>query len=78
MILTEKYKPKEISELLQVEQSKKIISRISDYQKPILIYGPTGAGKTITVHTIASHLNHEILEINASDVRNSDSVNEIV
>ena len=78
MMWTEKYKPKKITELLQVEQTKSLLYQIENYKKPILIYGPTGNGKTTTIHTIASSLNYEILEVNASDIRNTESINNII
>jgi len=42
------------------------------------LYGPSGVGKTISAHVLANELNLEILEVNASDVRNSEQINSLV
>jgi len=40
-----------------------------------LIYGKPGCGKTSAIHAIAREMGVEIVEVNASDVRNKDSIN---
>lgn len=53
---------------------------ISDFRKQkknaVLLYGPSGSCKSCAVHALANELNLEILEVNASDVRNADQINE--
>ena len=55
-----------------------ILNHKKSRKKAALLYGLTGCGKTSSVHAIASELNYEILEINASDFRNAASINSIV
>ena len=43
-----------------------------------LVYGSTGSGKTSSVYALADELNLEVIEVNASDVRNKDSINSLV
>lgn len=78
---TRKYSPKKISEVagqqLPVEKLKKFIEHKSR-KKAALLYGLTGCGKTSSVYALASELGHEVLEINASDVRNAASIKSIV
>lgn len=43
-----------------------------------LLHGPQGSGKTSMVHALARELNLELLEVNASDVRNESSIKELL
>ncbi len=47
-------------------------------KKPVLIYGPVGCGKTVSIYALAHDLDYEIIEINASDVRNKEAINTII
>lgn len=47
-------------------------------KKALLVHGAPGTGKTSTVHAIAQKHNLELIEINASDFRNADKINEKV
>lgn len=55
---------------------------IKDYKnqkkKALLIYGPSGVGKTSSIYAIAEELNLEVLEVNASDFRSRETINSIV
>jgi len=79
---TSKYKPKNTSEVIgQDEQLKEIKKNITDYnkkktKKALLVYGPSGTGKTSTIHALAKELDLEIIEVNASDSRNTDSLEQ--
>lgn len=44
--------------------------------KSVLVTGPTGAGKTCSVEAIARELDADLIEMNASDVRTKDAINE--
>ena len=43
-------------------------------RRPILIYGPSGTGKTVAAHTLARGHGWNIIEMNASDYRDEESV----
>ncbi|MBD3202718.1 replication factor C large subunit [Candidatus Woesearchaeota archaeon] len=78
---TVKYRPKSSSEIQgqdsKIAQLKKFIDNYKKTKKKAaLIYGPPGSGKTSAVHSLANELNFEILEINASDVRNKSAIKE--
>ena len=79
MLLTEKYKPKSLTQIIgNTEETKKIITWALDWQrgkkeKPLLISGPSGTGKTTIAHALAVQFDWEILEVNASDMRNKEN-----
>jgi replication factor C large subunit len=78
-----KYEPKNFNELLgQDEAIKKIKNFANNYssqkKKAAILYGPTGSGKSISIYALANELNHEIIEMNASDFRNKEKINEII
>jgi len=56
----------------------KIFLRNFPAKKAIVLHGGPGTGKTSLAYAIASELDAEILELNASDLRNKKKVAEIV
>lgn len=84
MVWVEKYRPQKISELILPDSILDQISRWIDLwkegtpvKKSLILYGPPGAGKTTTVHVIARELGWPVVEMNASDLRNKDSMKRI-
>ena len=79
---TKKYSPENSKSVLGQEKGlSELKSYISGYKHggdAALIYGPTGCGKTAAVQAIAKELNLELVELNASDLRNKDAINSIV
>ncbi|MEM4638022.1 MAG: replication factor C large subunit [Candidatus Woesearchaeota archaeon] len=72
---THKYSPKNTSEVVgQKEKINTIKKNILNYKKALLVYGPPGIGKTSSIHALAKELDLEIIEVNASDSRNSESL----
>lgn len=47
-------------------------------EKPLLVYGATGIGKTALAHAIASEFGWEIFEFNASDLRDEETVSKLL
>lgn len=47
-------------------------------KKAVVLHGPPGTGKTSLAYAIAFELDAEILEMNASDLRNKQKVSEII
>ncbi len=78
---THKYLPCSGKEVLQpnIKTVRDFIINFgkSRAKKAIIIYGPTGSGKTSSVHALSKELGLEIVELNASDFRNSDSISSI-
>ena len=80
---TFKYRPKTAKEIIGQESAiKKLRDFVVNFKKQkknaALLYGPSGTGKTISAYVIAKELNLEILEVNASDVRNADEINSLL
>jgi replication factor C large subunit len=81
MTWTKKYAPKKISEIINqpTDKIKKILATFSTQKKKaILLWGPSGSGKTSCVHAIANEKDYELLELNASDYRDKNSIEQLV
>jgi len=80
---TIEYQPQNLNEMIgqdrAVQQVKKFIE---DYKKgkkkALILNGPPGCGKTSMVVAASRELNYELFEVNASDKRNKDSVEQII
>jgi len=74
-----KYHPKSVSE---IQGQNAAVTRLLDYIKNFkrgraaLIYGPPGCGKTSGVYAIAHENNLEMIEVNASDIRDAESIKQ--
>ena len=78
--LIHKYIPKTTKEIFgQEEEIKKLRNFIVNYsnekKKAALLYGPSGTGKTCSIYSIASEIDYEVIEVNASDFRNAEQIN---
>lgn len=49
-----------------------------EHRKPLLLYGPSGVGKTASALAIALENNWNIVNFNASDYRDSDTIKNIL
>lgn len=83
MSWTKKYYPKSMKNIIGQDKPVTTIKEfIENYKKEkkraILVYGPPGCGKTASIYAIANDLNLEIIEINASDVRNQEGIEKTV
>ncbi len=71
----DKYRPQRWEDIPQpVAMVKGLIER----KEHILIHGPPGVGKTTAVHLLGKFLSYEVIEFNASDVRNKEQVETII
>jgi replication factor C large subunit len=74
------YRPKTMQAVPQPEAAAKLAQFVNTFskqkKKAMLLYGPSGTGKSSAVHALARDLNWEIIEVNASDVRNEEQINE--
>jgi replication factor C large subunit len=84
MLLTVKYAPKKLSDMLgnqdAIEHIKQwMLHWISGKQrKPLLIYGPPGVGKTSIPYVLQNQYDLEIVEMNASELRNKGRVERVL
>lgn len=46
--------------------------------KPLVLWGPTGTGKTATAIALSKELGLELVEVNASDSRNKDAIEQLI
>ncbi|MBN1644713.1 replication factor C large subunit [Candidatus Woesearchaeota archaeon] len=75
-----KYAPKCSEDIPQSKPALSLRSFIRGFKtqkkNAVLLYGPSGSCKSCAVHALANELDLEIIEVNASDVRNADQINE--
>ena len=81
LTLTEKHRARIFSEIIgqdkAIDELKKFLKEFPK-KKALLLYGPPGTGKTSLVHAAAHEYNLEIFELNASDLRNRQKLEEIL
>lgn len=80
---TEVFRPRTLREVKGQEQAVfKLSSFVKNFykqnKKAALLHGPSGCGKTSLVHAFASEFGFEILEMNASDMRNREKINTVL
>ncbi len=75
---TKKYEPKTGEEIIGQDEAIFKLREAIKLKRKVLLYGPTGTGKTCSVHAIGKELNLEIFEINASDARNKENIENLV
>jgi replication factor C large subunit len=77
---TKKYLPKELKDIeghgKVIEEMKKFVSHFKK-GKGLMLYGGAGGGKTASVYALANDIGYELIEINASDSRNADSIDSL-
>lgn len=78
----EKHRPKTFEGVKGQEEAllkvKAFISNFPSKKKALLLHGPPGTGKTTIAYVIAIEKNLEIFELNASDLRNKEKLQEIL
>lgn len=83
-LLVDKYRPTTLAEIIGNED---VIAEVKTWaekwangerQTPIMLYGSPGSGKTSIAHALANDMGWELLETNASDVRNKGSLEAVV
>ncbi len=75
-MLTEKYAPKNLKEVIGQDVSK-ILEYLKNPKGALLIYGPSGVGKTSAVKALRGE-GYDVLEINSSSTRDASTMKEIV
>lgn len=83
-LFVKKYVPKKFFEIVGNESAiEKIKNWVEVWRKggnpkPLLIYGSPGVGKTTIAYVVANELDCEVIEINASDVRKKQNIEEVL
>ena len=67
---------KNLEERKKLEEQYKIKQNSYSKKHSLLLMGPPGVGKTTCVYAIANDLNMDVIELNASDVRNENAIKE--
>jgi len=79
---SEKYRPKNILDLVGNEEARKSLvewfTKWKKGTKPILLIGPPGIGKTTLANLVAKQFNYDLISLNASDVRNKQNIQDIL
>lgn len=79
MPLFEKYAPQSIKEIIGQEVNALVRhARANPKGKAFLIHGPAGSGKTCSVHALAKCEGYELIEVNASDLRDAEAIKSVV
>lgn len=77
----DRYKPTKLSEVIghkeTIEDLYKWLSTWTPKEKPILMTGPPGIGKTTLAHLIAKRCRYEVIEVNASEDRSATAVKKL-
>jgi len=78
---TLKHKPKMLDEVVGNQEAiEKLVRWVESWgkgiprQRAVLVYGPPGIGKTVSVEALANDMNMELVEKNASDYRTEEAV----
>jgi replication factor C large subunit len=83
MLYTIKYAPKKLDGLLGNEEK---VAQVRNWmlhwlsgkkRKPLLLWGPPGTGKTAAAQAMAAEFGLDLLELNASELRNRERVERI-
>ena len=84
MSWADKYRPTRMSELIisdgilqQIIKWLELWKAGTPVKKALILYGPPGTGKTTTAHVIAREAGWPVIEMNASDQRNRESIRKI-
>jgi replication factor C large subunit len=84
MLYTSKYAPKKIAEIIgNAEKMEHVRQWFLQWtngkkRKPLLVWGPPGTGKTAIAYALQGEFGLDILELNASELRNSKRVARVL
>ena len=82
MMWSEKYRPKNLIEMVGNEEAKELFvkwfGKWMKGTKPLLLVGPPGIGKTTMATLGAKQFGYDLISMNASDVRSKQKIQEIL
>lgn len=84
MLYTVKYAPKKIEDILGNKEKLEHVKQwmlqclAGKKRKPILLWGPSGTGKTTTAYALKDEFDLDIVEMNASELRNKKRVEKVL
>ena len=78
-----KYSPEKLDSVVAQDSQMSVLKNyIENYKnqkkKAMVLYGPSGCGKTCSAYALADELGLDVIELNASDLRNKDQINSVV
>jgi len=78
LMWSEVYRPKMVEQMVGNEDARlavlKWLEKWVSGTKPLLLLGPPGIGKTTLIHALARQFDFDLVEMNASDTRNRESI----
>jgi len=81
MLWTSKHRPDNLQNIVgnssQIKELKNWADNWTPNDKPIILYGPPGLGKTTSAYALAEDMNWEVMEMNASDKRTGEIIDRI-
>jgi replication factor C large subunit len=83
MLLTTKYAPKSVDEMIGNDERRDYTKKwmlnwlAGRKRRPIMVYGPPGVGKTSMAYALKNQYDLEIVEMNASELRNRARVEHV-
>jgi replication factor C large subunit len=84
MLLTDKYAPKKLDDLLGNDEARARVRQwvlnwiAGKKQRPLLLYGPAGVGKTSSACALAKEFQLDLIEMNASELRNKTRIEKVL
>lgn len=84
MLLTDKYAPKSVDSMIGNDEKRQQIKRWmlnwlnGQKRRPLLLWGPPGVGKTSCAYALRNEFDLEIVEMNASELRNRKRIERII
>lgn len=70
----EEFKPIRLKEIIGQERAIAELKENIIRRRPVILFGPTGTGKTSSVYALARELDYDVIEMNASDLRNRANI----